>query len=164
LAPRLLLAGDGPHRANLEQRAQQLGIADRVHFLGPLANTDLPRYHAVSDMFVMPSTDHETFCIAACEAMACARPVVAARTGGLIEVVRDGETGFLVPPADPRAMADRIDQLLRDTALRKQLGQQGREWTLQMFTWDRVVERVLGCYADVLGQKPIPKRSLAREA
>lgn len=163
LAPRLLLAGDGPHRTNLEQRAQQLGIADRVHFLGALANTDLPRYHAVSDMFVMPSTDHETFCIAACEAMACARPVVAARTGGLIEVVRDGETGFLVPPADPRAMADRIDQLLRDTALRKQLGQQGREWTLQMFTWDRVVERVLGCYADVLGQKPVPKRPLARE-
>jgi D-inositol-3-phosphate glycosyltransferase len=144
--PRLLLAGDGPHRAELERRARELGIADRVHFLGPLANADLPRYHAVSDAFIIPSTDHETFCIAACEAMACARPVVAARTGGLPEVVRDGETGYLVPPGDAQALAKRIGALLDDTALRARLGAAGRAWTLEMFTWEKVVERVVECY------------------
>jgi len=144
--PRLLLAGDGPHRANLERRAHELGIAERVHFLGPIANADLPRYHAASDVFVVPSTDHETFCIAACEAMACARPVVAARTGGLPEVVRDGETGYLAPPGDARALAERIGALLGDAALRERLGAAGRAWALEMFTWERVVERVLGCY------------------
>jgi glycosyltransferase involved in cell wall biosynthesis len=145
-APRLLLAGDGPHRPSLERRARELGIAERVRFLGPIANADLPRYHAASDAFVVPSTDHETFCIAACEAMACARPVVAARTGGLPEVVRDGETGYLVPPGDARALAERIGALLDDAALRARLGAAGREWTLRMFTWEKVVERVLGSY------------------
>jgi D-inositol-3-phosphate glycosyltransferase len=148
--PRLLLAGDGPHRPSLERRARELGIADRVHFLGPLANADLPRYHAVSDAFVIPSTDHETFCIAACEAMACARPVIAARTGGLPEVVRDDETGYLVPPGDAPALAERIGALLDDAALRARLGANGRAWTLEMFTWDKVVERVVGEYERAL--------------
>ncbi len=121
----MLLAGDGPHRAHLERRARELGIAERVHFLGPIANADLPRYHAISDLFVVPSTDHETFCIAACEAMACARPVVAARTGGLPEVVRDGETGYLAPPGDAQAMAERIGALLGDAALRERMGAAG---------------------------------------
>jgi glycosyltransferase involved in cell wall biosynthesis len=154
LSPRLLLAGDGPHRPNLERRARELGIADRVHFLGPLANADLPRYHAVSDAFVIPSTDHETFCIAACEAMACARPVVAARTGGLPEVVREGETGYLVPPGDAQALAERIGALLDDPALRARLGAAGREWTLEMFTWEKVVERVVECYERALAGEP----------
>jgi glycosyltransferase involved in cell wall biosynthesis len=146
LAPRLALIGDGPHRANLERRARDLGIANRVQFLGAMPLDDIPRYHAASDMFVMPSTDHETFCIAACEAMACARPVVAARTGGLPEVVRDSETGFLVPPADAHALAERIGALLDDPRLCERLGANGRAWTLQTFTWDRVVERVLTSY------------------
>ncbi len=158
LPPHLLLAGDGPHRAALERRAHELGIAERVHFLGPLPNAQLPAYHAVSDLFVIPSTDHETFCIAACEAMACGRPVVAARTGGLPEVVRDGETGYLVPPADAAALADRIGALLADGALRARLGAAGRAWTLEMFTWDRVVERVLACYERALG-RPGDRRS-----
>jgi D-inositol-3-phosphate glycosyltransferase len=149
-APRLLLAGDGPHRASLERHARELGIAERVHFLGPIANAALPRYHAVSDAFVIPSTDHETFCIAACEAMACERPVVAARTGGLPEVVLDGETGYLAPPGDAVALADRIGALLDDAALRKRFGAAGRAWSLEMFTWDRVVERVLRCYEQAL--------------
>jgi glycosyltransferase involved in cell wall biosynthesis len=151
--PRLLLAGDGPHRAALERRAHELGIAERVHFLGPLANADLPRYHAVSDAFVIPSTDHETFCIAACEAMACARPVIAARTGGLPEVVRDGETGYLVLPGDAQALAERIGTLLDDPALRARLGAAGRAWTLEMFTWDKVVERVVGEYERALATR-----------
>jgi glycosyltransferase involved in cell wall biosynthesis len=144
--PRLIIAGDGPHRAGLEQRARERGVADRVHFLGPINNRDLPHYHAVSDLFVLPSTDHETFGIAACEAMACERPVVGANTGGIPEVVIDGETGFLVPPADAAALADRIGRLLTDPHLRQRFGAAGRERVLAEFTWDRVVERVLACY------------------
>jgi len=147
---RLILAGEGPHRANLEARAARLGIANRVHFLGPVPHTDLPKLHAISDAFVMPSTDHETFCLAACEAMSCERPVVASRIGGLVEVVRDGETGLLVPPADPAALAERIAWLLSDPALRARMGAAGREWTLAMFTWEHVIARMLACYEQVL--------------
>jgi D-inositol-3-phosphate glycosyltransferase len=150
-SPQLILAGEGPHRANLEARAVRLGIADRVHFLGPVPHTDLPALHAISDIFVMPSTDHETFCLAACEAMSCARPVVASRIGGLVEVVRDGETGLLMPPADPAALAAGIGALLADPALRARMGAAGREWTLSMFTWDHVIARMLACYEQVLG-------------
>ncbi len=148
--PYLLLAGEGPHRANLEARAARLGIADRVRFLGPVPHTDLPALHAISDLFVMPSTDHETFCLAACEAMSCARPVVAAKVGGLAEVVRDGETGLLAPPADPAALAERIATLLSDAGLRQRMGVAGRAWTLEMFTWEKVIARMLACYQRVL--------------
>ncbi len=147
----LLLAGEGPHHANLEARAARLGIADRVRFLGPVPHTDLPGLHAISDVFVMPSTDHETFCLAACEAMSCARPVIASDIGGLVEVVRDGETGLLAPPADSAALAAGIGALLGDAALRVRMGAAGREWTLGMFTWEQVIARMLACYEQVLG-------------
>jgi glycosyltransferase involved in cell wall biosynthesis len=148
--PRLVLAGEGPHRANLEARAARLGIADRVSFLGAVPHTDLPALHAASDLFVMPSTDHETFCLAACEAMSCARPVVASRTGGLVEVVRDGESGLLATPGDPADLAAKIGALLSDAALRARMGAAGREWTLEMFTWEKVIARMLACYDRVL--------------
>ncbi|MFN8503979.1 glycosyltransferase family 4 protein [Kouleothrix sp.] len=149
---RLILAGDGPHRASLEAQARRLGIAERAHFIGNRPHTELPQLHAISDVFAIPSTDHETFCLAACEAMSCERPVVAARTGGLTEVVRDGETGLVVPPADAPALARALGTLLDDPALRARMGRAGREWTHAMFTWDVVIGRMLACYERVLGR------------
>jgi len=148
---RLLLVGEGPHRASLERQAERLGIAGRVYFLGSVPHADIPSLYAISDVVVIPSTDHETFSIMGCEAMACERPVVASRVGGLPEVVRDGETGLLVPPADAAALADRLSVLLDDTMLRARMGAAGRAWTLEMFTWDRVIARVLACYEQTLG-------------
>ena len=66
-------------------------------------------------------------------------------------MMRDGETGFLVPPGDAAALAERIGALLGDRALRERMGAAGREWTLQMFTWDRVIARMIACYGQVLG-------------
>ncbi len=150
VAPTLLLAGDGPHRSKLEARAARLGISDLVRFVGPQPNAELPAFHAISDAFVLPSTDHETFGIAACEAMGCARPVIAARTGGLPEVVRDGETGLLVPPADASALANAIVTLAEDAALRAQMGSNGRAWVTSMFTWEAVMQRVWRSYERAL--------------
>jgi glycosyltransferase involved in cell wall biosynthesis len=153
-SPYLALAGDGPYRDGLEQRARDLGIAGRVHFLGAMPNNELPRYHAASDVFVLPSTDHETFGIAACEAMACARPVVGAHTGGIPEVVNDGETGFLTPPGDSSALAAALDALLADPALRQRFGDAGRARVLEQFTWDRVTDRVLACWEKSVVRSP----------
>jgi glycosyltransferase involved in cell wall biosynthesis len=149
--PHLLLIGDGPHQASLERRAAALGLSDRVTFAGPQPHAELPRYYAIADAFVVPSIAHETFSIAACEAMSCQRPVIGTRVGGLPEVVRDGETGYLVPPGDAAALADRIGALLGDPAERTRMGAAGRAWTLEMFTWDRVIARMLACYTQVLG-------------
>src|SRR5262249_50521303 len=148
----LLLIGEGPHRANLERRAAQLGLHDHVTFAGAQPHGDLPRYYAIADAFVVPSTDHETFSIASCEAMSCQRPVIGTRVGGLPEVVRHGETGYLVPPGDAVALAERIDALLCDGGLRARMGAAGRAWTLEMFTWDRVIARMLACYEEALGR------------
>jgi glycosyltransferase involved in cell wall biosynthesis len=149
--PRLLLIGAGPHQASLQRRAAELGLGDRVTFAGPRPHAELPRYYAIADAFVVPSTDHETFSIAACEAMSCQRPVIGTRVGGLPEVVRDGETGYLAAPGDAAALAERIGALLGDPARRERMGAAGRAWTLEMFTWDRVIARMLACYQQALG-------------
>ncbi len=147
----LLLIGDGPHQASLKRRTAALGLSDRVTFAGMQPHAELPRYYAIADAFVVPSTDHETFSIASCEAMSCQRPVIGTRVGGLPEVVRDGETGYLVPPGDAAALAERIGALLDDSAGRIRMGAAGRAWTLEMFTWDRVIARMIACYEQVLG-------------
>ena len=149
--PHLLLIGDGPHQASLKRRTAALGLSDRVTFAGTQPHAELPRYYAIADAFVVPSTDHETFSIASCEAMSCQRPVIGTRVGGLPEVVRDGETGYLVPPGDAAALAERIGALLGDSATRLRMGAAGRAWTLEMFTWDRVIARMIACYEQVLG-------------
>ena len=69
----------------------------------------------------------------------------------LPEVVRDGETGYLAPPGDAAALSERIGALIGDPAARARMGAAGRTWTLEMFTWDRVIARMLACYAQVLG-------------
>jgi glycosyltransferase involved in cell wall biosynthesis len=144
--PQVVLAGDGPHGAALQQRARRLGIDDRVQFVGSQPNHTLPAWHAASDMLVLPSTDHETFGIAACEAMGCGRPVIAARTGGLPEVVRHEATGLLVEPANAAALADALERLADDAALRARYGAAAAEWVRTMFTWDHVLRRVWQFY------------------
>ena len=113
-APRLWIAGDGPERGALEAQAQQLGLAERVHFLGRCDDTgDLL---AACDVFVMPSR-LEGLGVAALEAMAAGRPVVASRVGGLAGLVVHERTGLLVPPDDVASLADALRRLLDELGL-----------------------------------------------
>jgi glycosyltransferase involved in cell wall biosynthesis len=120
--PRVLVAGDGPCRAELEEQSARLGLATRVSFLG--RRQDKACLLLACDALVLPSRA-EGLGVAALEAMACARPVVASRVGGLADLVRDGETGLLVPPEDPEALARAIAALARDAALCRRLGEAG---------------------------------------
>jgi glycosyltransferase involved in cell wall biosynthesis len=119
--PPLLVAGDGEERGVLEAQAEKLGLA-RVRFLG--RREDKPALLAACDALVMPSRK-EGLGVAALEAMACARPVIATRVGGLAEAVRHEQTGLLVPPGDPDALAAAIARLLTDADLRRRLGAAG---------------------------------------
>lgn len=143
----LLIAGEGEYRSVLEQRARDLGVAEQIKFLGYIAGDALPRYYAASDVVALASYANETFSIVSCEAMACARPVVATRFGGIPEVVVDGETGLLVQPETADDLAEKLARLLDDPAGRNQMGQCGRQRALQLFTWERVTERVLDAYS-----------------
>lgn len=134
----VVVAGDGSQLATMRERFPQfqwLGRFDSVeHILG------------ASDMLVCPSRWQEAFGLVIAEAAACGLPVVATDRGGIPEVVSDGETGVLVPAANPAALCDRIVALLDDEALRMRMGQAARERALRLFSLDKQVEQTVHLY------------------
>src|SRR6266513_2572920 len=139
-----VVAGSGPAREHLETLAQKVGVADRVHFLGLLPDKDLPALYNLGSVYLGASRrvgrmDVEGFGISFVEASACGLPVVAGNSGGVPDAVRDGETGLLVPPEDPAALADAVCRVLGDRELAGRLGRNGRRAVETYFNWDRVV-------------------------
>ncbi len=122
-----LIVGDGPRREMLEQMANRLGLRNVIHFLG--TRHDIPDILASSDVVVL-SSHMEANPLAILEAMACGKPVVATRVGSVPTNVVDGLTGFLVPPGDAMALADRCALLLRSARLREEMGQAARRHIL----------------------------------
>lgn len=110
-----------------------------------LSPEDLVGLYSEADLFVCPSV-YEPFGIINLEAMACETPVVATRVGGIKEVVVEDQTGLLVEPSDPGALADAMTRLLRDPERRRAMGVAGRERVLREFTWDRIADRLVALY------------------
>ena len=140
---RLEIAGDGSMRGDLEQKSSQLGVSGIVSFLG--WREDLPSVMAGWDIFVLPSLD-EGFGVAALEAMAAGLPVIASAAGGLCELVQNGETGWLVPPAAPAEIAQRVRELIHDGRMREAMGTAGRQRALHLFPISRMVEQTIAVY------------------
>jgi D-inositol-3-phosphate glycosyltransferase len=138
----------------LQALKDELGIGDIVSFLGKRAQESLPCYYASANVVVMPSR-YESFGMVALEAMACGTPVVASDVGGLSFVVRDGETGFLVPEGDARAMADCLGRLLRDPELRERLGKRG-EQVAREYAWPRIADQIEAMYRDIVTVENAP--------
>jgi len=116
----LTLAGDGPDRDALERRAEELGLSERVRFLGPQPREQVLELFAAADAALLSSA-WENFPHTLVEALRVGTPVVATAVGGVAEVVRDGENGLLVPPGDPEALAAAIERLAEDEELRGRL-------------------------------------------
>jgi len=146
---RLLVCGQGEREADLKKQTETEGLSEAVTFLG-FAPDVRPSLNA-SDVFVMPSLS-EGLGVAAIEAMAMAKPVVASRVGGLPESVVDGETGLLVPPGDGPALAAAIIALLRNSDLAQAMGRAGRQRALAQFDRGRVLDRVLALYHEVMAE------------
>lgn len=153
LPAKLLLIGDGPELCQACQQAQQLGIRDRIHFLGNQEQI-LPLL-SVGDLFLLPS-EQESFGLAALEAMACGVPVVATRAGGIPEVVADGETGLLVPVGDAEALANAAVHVLRHPELHQQMSRAARERAHREFCADQIVAQYEAVYQEVLGVAAMP--------
>src|SRR4029077_7555091 len=130
------------------KQARELGIGDVTTFLGWTANADLPQYFRACAVSVIPSLE-EGFGIPAAEAMGCEVPVVASDAGGLPEVVENNVTGLVVPKGDAAALANAIDRLLADDALRSQMGKAGRARAIERFDWDLSVKKFEAVYAGV---------------
>jgi sugar transferase (PEP-CTERM/EpsH1 system associated) len=142
---RLEIAGDGPCLPQLKQSAAELGVTEQVRFLGQ--TEDIPGLLARSSLFVLPSLT-EGISLTLLEAMAVGLPVVATAVGGNPEVVRDGETGFLVPPGDAASLAGAMNRLLGQPALGQAMGRQGRARVEQEFDVGRMVRRYEALYRD----------------
>jgi glycosyltransferase involved in cell wall biosynthesis len=126
-----LLAGAGSERKGLEEMAARLGLAEEVNFLGFVADT--PAFLAGIDIFVLPSL-YEGLGVAALEAMAAGKAVVASRVGGLTDVITDGLTGFLVPPRDSTALSDAIAKLIADPTRARGMGRSAAAHVRKHFT------------------------------
>jgi rhamnosyl/mannosyltransferase len=152
---RLLIAGRGPHRAQLETLAHRLGAADRVTFVGEVSETERRLLLHACDVFVLPALDRrESFGIAQLEAMACGKPVVSSDLPTGVRVVNWHErTGLLVPPGDADALADALDRLLGDETLRSALGQAARVRVEREFSLEAMIERTLAIYDEVLSHR-----------
>jgi glycosyltransferase involved in cell wall biosynthesis len=134
----LIIAGDGSQRASLERLAKELGLSGRVRFLGLQA--DIPAVWRASDVCAVPSVAPEGAGMVALEAAACARPVVASASGGLPELIRHGETGFIVPPGEVPALVTALDRYANDPALRAHHGAAGRRLCEAEFDIKRCAE------------------------
>ncbi len=146
---RLVIAGDGTERIVLEKLAQDLGVLSQVEFLG--YREDIPAIISTFGVFVLSSVT-EGIPLTLLEAMAASKPIVATKVGGNPEVVVDGKTGFLVPPQDPLAMAEKILVLLNDVQLSKDMGEAGRKRVRQVFSLARMTDEYEQVYQDVLSQ------------
>ena len=144
------MEADGDFRADLERRAERLGLTSRVRFTGPRA--DVPAVLDALDVFVLPSWT-EGMPITVLEAMAHGKPVVATAVGGTPELVADGETGVLVPPRDPERLAAAIRELLDDPEKARRLGEAGRERVASNFSEEAMTRRVLEVYDEVVSAR-----------
>ena len=145
----LILVGDGPERVAVEKLAATAGVASHVVFLGEQLH--MGHLLGQADLFVLPS-EQESFGLAALEALASGVPVVATNVGGLPEVVRHGETGWLVPVADPSKLAAAVLNLLADEPRRAAMGAAARADALARFRPEPVVARMEGLYREALAR------------
>jgi phosphatidylinositol alpha-1,6-mannosyltransferase len=143
----LLLIGEGPYKKELEKRIKNLGLANRVTFVGRVQYADLPRYICVGDVFAMPSRSRlaglevEGLGIVYLEASACGLPVIGGVSGGAPDAVLQGETGFSVDGTSAHEVARAVVKVLADKELAQRLGTRGRQWVIEQWQWQIWSER-----------------------
>jgi len=152
---RFLIVGEGEQKTHLKNLADELGLGGDVVFAGQ--RTDIQKILNGIELFVLSSVS-EGFGRVIVEAMACGKPVVAARAGGIVEIVEDGITGILVPPRDPETMARAITELLEDREKARKMGVAGRRRAERLFGIEKNIEKTGELYEKVL-KEAFPKAS-----
>jgi glycosyltransferase involved in cell wall biosynthesis len=142
-----LIVGNGPLRGPLEKMARDLHLDDQVRFIG--WRSDIPEILSTFDIFCLSSL-WEGLPMTLLEAMALGKPIVATDVGGVREVVEDGETGFLSPPASPGYLAERIVALIKDSAMARNMGQKGKQRVETFFTVEKMIAQYEAFYLDVV--------------
>ncbi len=147
----LVIAGDGPYWCEIEALSRTLALAERVHLLG--LRHDVPALLGASDLFVLATAGWEGLPLTLLEAMAAGLPAVASRVGGIPEALAEGETGLIVPPGDPEALAEAMGRMLSDVTLSRRMGQAGQARVATHFTLERMASQIMNIYERLLSPK-----------
>jgi glycogen synthase len=152
---RLVIAGRGVLRETIQEHVKKLDLERDVMLCGYLEGQVLRSFYRVSDIHVCPS-HYEPFGLVALEAMAAGTPVVVSDTGGLRDIVTSDAVGRTFPPTDTRALAETLDELAGNLALRRRLGQSGKKHVLQAFTWAHLARKAVNLYQRAIdARKPV---------
>ncbi|RME86032.1 MAG: glycosyltransferase family 1 protein [Planctomycetota bacterium] len=142
----LLLVGEGPEQKNWQYLAQKLGVADRILWHPKVPHKEVGLFYKAAHLFAMVSRSHprenanEAFGLVYVEANLCGIPVIGAREGGVMEAVKDGETGILVSPENEKELEKAVLTLLTNEKMRQEMGEKGQKWAMEYFTWKRTAE------------------------
>ncbi len=159
LAPRLgirvVVVGEGPERGRLEAHATNRGLTGVIQFRGRIPPAELAQVYASASVCVLPAVvdsrgDTEGLGVVLLEAMSCGVPVIGSEIGGITDIITDGETGLLVPPADAAALAGAIERLARDPGLARRLGEAGARRMREQFSWEAIAAKWDGVYTPLL--------------
>ncbi len=147
----LTIVGEGRQRPALEAMVERLGLSGVVTLAGRVSDEELDRLYRSAGVFVLPAIvdkggDTEGLGVVLLEALSYGVPVVASGIGGILDIVEDGETGLLVPPGDPDALAEAVSRLLADRAMARALAERGAEVNRERFDWERIADAYLGVY------------------
>ena len=146
---KLYILGKGPEEENLKKLVKKLSLEGKVEFIEkPIPNYEMPFLYRECDVYVQPSII-EPYGIAVLEAMACGKPVVGTKVGGMLDTIKDGETGFIVEPMNAEEIADRL-KILRDGDKRAEMGKSAREWVVDNFDWMAIGKRYQEIIEDLL--------------
>ena len=145
---KLIIIGDGSERKNLKKLVEKLGLKEKVRFLGQIPNERIPEYLRAADCFVLPSLS-EGFGIAILEAQAVGIPAIATNVGGIPDIIKDGENGILVKPANSEDITRAILKIYRQPEFAKKLVEKGKE-SVKKYGWEEITGRVAKIYQQLL--------------
>lgn len=147
----LLLIGDGDLKPFYMNLSKKLSISDKTLFVGRVSNDDLPKYFALSDMVVLPSTTMgEAFGLVLVEGMACGKAVIASNLPGVRTVVDDGINGFLVESCNISDLGSKISYLLKNESLRMNFGSMGRKKVEEKYSWEKIGKKLENVYQEII--------------
>lgn len=151
----LMIVGDGDLRERYEIEAHNLGVEKNTIFTGHIPFNKPPEYYSNANVVILPSLSSEMFGIVLIEAMACEKPVIASDLPGVRSVVTNGREGFLIPPGDTKILAERIQYLLDNPKLQREMGIRGREKVEAIYDWPKIIPRLVLMYEDVLDSRKV---------
>ncbi|MBN1756310.1 glycosyltransferase family 4 protein [bacterium] len=157
---KLSVVGDGPERAYLEKMVKDLNLRSNVKFWGNLSPSELEYHYKSAHIFACPSTineigNTETLGVVIIEALTYKKPVVASRVGGIVDIIKDNQTGLLVEQKDSAQLAAAIKRLLDDPELASKLGENGYQHVQHNFSWNRIINDLISIYQDLTVNPPV---------